>query len=97
MGEEERRCGRRMAVLGVAGALATLAVGDSAPATAAENTGVVGDVESLQAAAIEAFSGRDFAKATAALKRLTALEPENPSWHEALGQCYTDGDRKSVV
>jgi hypothetical protein len=28
---------------------------------------------------------------SASLVKLAALQPDNPSWHEALGQCYTDG------
>lgn len=45
---------------------------------------------SLQEAAVRAFSERDFASATASLRRLTDLEPSNPSWREALGQCLVD-------
>jgi tetratricopeptide (TPR) repeat protein len=47
-------------------------------------------VASLQEAAVRAFSERDFASATASLRRLTDLEPSNPSWREALGQCLVD-------
>lgn len=45
---------------------------------------------SLQEAAVRAFSERDFASATASLRRLADLEPSNPSWREALGQCLVD-------
>jgi len=71
----------------------------AAAAAAAAGTAAAGTEETellatLQAAAISAFSRRDFPSAEAALLRLAALEPANPAWSEGLGQVYTDGAPK---
>ena len=44
---------------------------------------------------MDAFSSRDFPAARDALRRLARLEPDNPSWREALGQCYVDAGEES--
>ena len=52
-------------------------------------------ISSLRAKAVDAFSSRDFPAARDALRRLARLEPDNPSWREALGQCYVDAGEES--
>ena len=54
-----------------------------------------GVISSLRAKAVDAFSSRDFPAARDALRRLARLEPDNPSWREALGQCYVDAGEES--
>ena len=91
--ESLARQGRRRAISSIV-AVAASTLGWRAPppcfATSSDE-----EISSLRAKAVDAFSSRDFPAARDALRRLARLEPDNPSWREALGQCYVDAGEES--
>ena len=92
--ESLARQGRRRAISSVVAVVAASTLGWRAPppchATSSDE-----EISSLRAKAVDAFSSRDFPAARDALRRLARLEPDNPSWREALGQCYVDAGEES--
>jgi tetratricopeptide (TPR) repeat protein len=59
-------------------------------ASAAASASASDELPALQAEAASAFAAQDFARAEAALSRLVALEPLNPSWLEGRAQVRVD-------
>ena len=92
------RDGRRRALSSFV-AVAASTLGWRAPPPAYSSTspgaGDGDEISVLRTKAVDAFSSRDFPSARDALGRLARLEPDNPSWREALGQCYVDAGEES--